>query len=249
MHTSDDLYLGGFYPSGLTLGKTNSENPTLNQGVGPAGRVFFWNIVPAAIGTTNIAALAAPTSGIAMTLAAGAGVTVGTAPDGSGATVYQFDVPRAVSLTSGSDLHLINFLIVGYDFYGQKLSQLKAGPNGNTVNTLKAFASVLSITPQGTSASTLSAGSSDIFGLPYVIKDAGYIVQAKWNNTLAANAGTLVTADSNPATNLTGDVRGTFAQAGAASDGAKRLVICMHLDGTQCGAFATQTNLLGVAEA
>lgn len=253
MQVSDDLYLGGFLSNGMqgvTMGATGSGNPTLNQGVGPAGRIFFLNIVPATLGTTNVAALAAPTANTAMTLAAGAGVTVGTAPDGSGATVYQFDVARSVSLTSGSNVSAVNFLVVGYDMYGQKLSQLMTGPNGNTVNSLKAFKSILSITPQGTSASTVSAGTSDVFGLPWVVKDAVYIVSAKWNNTLAANAGTLVTADTtNPATNLTGDVRGTFAQAGAASNGSRRLMLAIHLDGTQCGALSTFTNTWGVPQA
>jgi hypothetical protein len=248
MHTSDDLYLGGFLPSGLTIFKTVAGER--QQGVGPMGRVAFHNIVPLTLQTANIAALQAPTAQTALTLAAGTGATVGTAPDGSGATVYQFDCCRSVSLTSGSNLSAINFLVTGYDFYGMKQTQLMTGPNGNTVNSLKAFTSVLSVVPQGTSANTVSVGSSDVFGLPFVCPDAGYIVSAKWANVLAQNAGTLVNADTtSPATNLTGDVRGTYAQAGAASNGSRRLVICQHLDGTQCGPNATQTAALGVTPA
>lgn len=247
-HHSDDIYLGGFLPTGLYIGKTTAGER--QQGVGPMGRITFMNLVPLTLQVANIAALQAPTAQTALTLAAGTGVTVGQAPDGSGLNVYQFDCCRAVSLTSGSNLSAINFLITGYDFYGVKQTQLLAGPNGNTVNTTKTFTSVLSVVPQGTSASTASIGSADIFGLPFVCPDAGYIVSAKWNNILAQNAGTLVNGDAtSPATNLTGDVRGTYAQSGAASNGSRRLVLALHLDGTQCGPNATQTAALGVTPA
>jgi len=250
MNVQDDLYLGPSGPSGFDLTPTSGDNPTSQPGIGPAGRIVFRNIVPLTLQVANVAALQALTSGTALTLAAGTGVTLGTAPDGSGASVIVFDVARAVSLTSVSDLSAINVLIVGFDEYGARMSQLRAGPNNNTVNTLKAFKSVLSVTPQGTSASTMSVGTSDVFGLQYRMIDAAYIVQAKWDNTLAANAGTFVAADqTSPATNATGDVRGTFAQAGNASNGSRRLIISMHVDGSQCGTNATQTNAIGVTQA
>ena len=79
----------------------------------------------------------------------------------------------------------------------------------------------------------------------------GQDAQSKFDpNVLAQNAGTFVAGDTtNPATNLTGDPQGTFAPAGAASNGANRLVIAMHLIGTQCGVAATAANLLGVTPA
>lgn len=250
MQVQDDLYTGPLGPNGFCLISTGGENPTRQYGVGPLGRVAFRNIVPLTLQTANIAALQASTSGTALTLAAGTGVTTGVAPDGSGSMVYQFDVARAVSLTSTSNLSAINYLITGFDEYGVKLTQLKAGPNNNTVNTLKAFKSVLSVVPQGTSASTVSVGSSDVFGLQFRMIDATYIVQAKWDSTLAANAGTFVAADTtSPATNATGDVRGTFAQAGGASNGSRRLIITMHVDATQCGPNATMANAIGVTQA
>lgn len=250
-HFSDDLYTGpDGGPNAFSLGATASGNPTKNWGVGPLGRIVFLNQLPLTLATANIAALQASASGVVLTLAAGTGITTGLAPDGSGATVYILDVPRCVSLTSTSNLSAINYLIVGYDQYGKKLSALLVGPNNNTVNTLKAFQSVLSVTAQGTSASTVSVGTSDIFGLPFRMIDAGYILSAKWANVLAQNAGTFVVADqTTPATNATGDVRGTYAQSGAASNGSRRLVIAMHVDGTQCGSNGTLINAIGVAQA
>lgn len=251
MEVSDDLYTGPVGgPNGFCLVSSSGGNPTRQYGVGPLGRVVFRNIVPAALSASNVAALQASTINVALTLAAGAGVTAGLAPDGTGRAVMVFDVARAVSLTSVSNLSAINYLISGFDEYGAPMSQLKTGPNGNTVNTLKAFASVLSVVPTGTSANTVSVGAADIFGLPFRMIDAGYIVSAKWANVLAQNAGTLVTADqTSPATNLTGDVRGTFAQSGAASNGANRLVIAMHVDATQAGPTATRANAIGVTQA
>lgn len=248
MQASDDLYTGAFLPGGLYLGGTTAGSR--QSGVGPLGRVIFKNIIPLALAVNNVATVVGQTANVAIPLVAGTGTTLGVAPDGSGRAVIVLDTPRAVSLTSAGNLSASNITVVGFDQYGQLQTQTRAGPNANTVNTLKAFASVLSVTSGTTSATTMSVGTSDIFGLDYVCLDAGYIISAKWNNVLAQNAGTLVDADvTTPATAATGDTRGTYAQAGAASDGTKRLVICQHLDGSQCGKSATQVALLGVKPA
>lgn len=245
----DDLFLGNpnMDASGFQFLPSSSDNPTAQQGVGPMGRIFYYNIVPLTLQTANAAVLAALTISVPMTLAAGTGATAGLAPDGSGRTVIIFDVPRAVSLTSTSNLSGLNVTVVGFDYRGNLNTSTRAGPNNNTVNTLKAFKSVLSVTPSATNAGTMSVGSSDIFGLPVVVADAGYITQAKWDNTLAANAGTLVVADAtSPATAATGDVRGTYAQSGNASNGSRRLVLGIHLDSTQCGSSMQPAKVIGV---
>lgn len=252
MHVSDDLYLGGFTGEQFlgNLTPTAGADPTIQYGVGPMGRVVGYDIVPLALATANVAALQAQTGGTALTLTAGTGVTKGLAPDGSGAAVYQFDVDRSVSLTSAGTLSAGTFTIVGYDRYGVKVTQTLAGPAINTVNTLKPFASVLSVTPNTTSATTVSVGSSDIFGLPFAARDAGYLISAKWAGVLAQNAGTFVAADgTSPASATTGSVRGTYAQSGAASNGTNRLVILMLLTAAQCGTNPTVVALLGVAQA
>lgn len=208
-----------------------------------------------------MAALQAQTANVALTLAAGTGATAGTAPDGSGRAIIVFDVPRGVSLTSTANLSGSNFTVTGFDVYGRLQTAKRAGPNNNTVNTLKAFKSVLSVVSDTTSASTVSVGSSDVFGLPYFVPNGSYVQDCAWNattgNSGAANGannfsldnGTLVRGDTtNPATSATGDPRGTYTPS-SASDGAHQLVVCLHLDGTQCGATATLANLLGVTPA
>lgn len=247
MEVSDDLYTGPVGPNGFVLPR--AANPTRQYGLGPLGRALFLNIVPTAIAAASLVVLQVPTINVPLTLVAGAGITTAFAPDGSQRTVYVLDVPRSLSFTSGANISAVSFLVTGFDYCGQQMTQLVTGPNIATVNTLKAFASILSIVPTATSASTVSVGVADVFGLPYKAIDAGYIISAKWANALAQNAGTFVAADStSPATNLTGDVRGTFAQAGAASNGANRLVICQHVDDSQCGSNATRANALGVTQ-
>lgn len=250
MQVGDDLYLGNFVgPQGLSLLTTAGENPTAQIGVGPAGRIFFMNIVPLTKQAANVAALQHMTQGTGLTLAAGTGATLGTAPDGSGSPVIVFDTPRCVSLTSTADLHLINYTVTGYDYRGVKMSQVKAGPNNSTVTTLKAFKSVLSIVPGTTDGTNnVSAGSADIFGLSLAVPHIEYVVAAKWAGALADDAGTFVVADTtSPATTATGDVRGTYAPS-SASDGSKRLVLAFHLDATQVGSNPTVAAAVGVTQ-
>ena len=252
---TDILYLGNFPGNPVpTTGTVDSPaqgttDPVYNQGVGPAGRIFFHNVVPLTVQTNNIAVLAAPSSGVAMTLVAGTGITAVSAPDGSQATVYKLDTPRCISLTSTSVLSGINFTVVGFDMFGRKQTQTLAGPNNNTVNTKKAFASVLSVTPNGTNAGTVSIGTSDSYGMPWRVTDAGLMIRTGWAGAIADDSGTYTVADdTTPATATTGDTRGTYATS-SSSNGTNRLVLAVHLDGTQCGPFAKLTKTIGVTPA
>lgn len=255
---SDDIYTGGTSggPDAFAIKSAASQDTTLQGGCGPLGRIAYRTATPQAISNNCLAALQASVANTPLKLqTGGSGITTAVAPDASTSggpynPVYVLDTPRAVSLTSASNLSAINYLITGYDEYNIKLTQLVTGPNNSTVNTKKTFHSVLSIVPQSASASTISVGVADIFGLPFVVIDASAILAAKFGTGLAHNAGTFVGADqTNPATNLTGDVRGTFAQAGAASNGVLRLCIGFHLAGNQCGQAATKQNAIGVTQA
>ncbi len=212
------------------------------------------DFVPSLIAVANIAALQAPTINVPLTLVAvsGAGITLETAAQTIIATgktipagVWRIDAApawngygtsgamqgwtggacdRAVSLTSGADLHLINFTIRGYDVYGYPLTQTRAGPNANTVDTLKGFKWISSITPDGTSVSTVSIGTADVFGLPIMARRFSQL-NIWWDETvITANTGFLTAVTTNPSTALIGSTRGSYAVQ-TASDGAKRLVI------------------------
>lgn len=250
-HIPDDLYLGGFEggSQAMDVQLTGGKNPTSQIGVGPMGRIIFMNIVPLTANTTNIAAAQHQVAATPLTLGAGTGTTLGTAPDGSGLPVILFDVARAVSLTSTSNLSATNFTLTGYNNLGQKQTQTLAGPNNNTVNTTKTFVSILSVVPNTTNAgANVSVGSADIFGLSFCLLHLEYVVSVKWNGVLADDAGTAVVADqTSPATASTGDTRGTYAPS-SASNGTKRLTMGYHMDGTSCGAagMAQTVNAIGV---
>lgn len=95
------------------------------------------------VSTTGIAAAQAPTSGTPLTLQAAAAAL---SPN------------RFITLTDAVDLSAISFTIVGTDRWGNAMTEVVVGPNNATVSSKGAYASVTSITPNGTSASTVSAG-------------------------------------------------------------------------------------------
>lgn len=201
-------------------------------GFGPVGRIYVYDIVPLALNATAYAASQSPGSG-AITLSAGTGVTATVV---NGVTRYVADVPRAVTITSGGVDTGITFTVNGYDVYGAPMTQSLAGGSTATVTTLKAFASIVSVTHTGSAAGTVTIGTADVFGLPVAVVDAGYIIHVGWNGALATNAGTFVAAvQTVPSTSALGDVRGTYAQAGAASNGSIRLVVSIALSDLNIG--------------
>ena len=233
----------------LTLhSNTPYDNPSpMDLGVGPLGRVYIWDTVPQAAVTNNLAVAASPTT--TYTLAAGTSVKAVTLLDGS--TGYQLDVPRAVAVTIGTGtITTRNVTINGYDYYGQAMSEVIATgtTQSTTVNGKKAFYIVTSATVSGAVGGTTALGTTDILGIPVRVFDAGYVVNVKYNNTLAANAGTFVAAATATATTTTGDVRGTFTPSGA-TDGIKRLVMCVALPGIAVGPNSTRVGALGVTQA
>lgn len=134
-------------------------------------------------------------------------------------------VGRAVSISGVSGGAGGNFLVAGLDIYGYPLTQLVTVAAGaNTVNTLKTFKAVLSVTPQFADAHNYSVGTADVFGFGILASFFGD-VSINWNNAvITANTGFTAAVTTAPSTNLLGDVRGTYATQDA-SDGTKRLII------------------------
>lgn len=233
---SDNLHLG---PAATNIASISAGG----RGFGPAGRCYIVDMVPLTLNASAYAASQSPGAN-ALTLSAGTGIVA--IADAYGIIRYTADVPRAVTITSGGNDAGIAFLIKGYDEYNFPMSQLLTGTNGSTATTLKAFKSVISIVPNGAVASTATAGTADVFGLPVSIIDVGYLANAGWNNTQSDNSGTLTVADqTSPATTTTGDVRGTFAQSGAASNGIRRLVLTLALSNLNAGTGQTVVGVLG----
>ncbi len=113
--------------------------------------------------TTNtalFAALQAQTAGTPLTLAA-------TTIPATAGQLYQTAAP--VTLTSAGNLSAGTFTVVGLDRRGNALSEVITGPNANTVSGHFLFAVITSITPNTSSATTVSAGVAGVHYGPWVV--------------------------------------------------------------------------------
>jgi hypothetical protein len=233
----------------LTLhGNIAFDDPSpMDLGVGPLGRIYVWDVIPQALVANNIAAAQTTSASIALT----AGTSVKSVVRNDGTTVLQLDLPRAVSIVSGTGtLTNRNVTISGYDYYGQAMSEVIATGTvqSTTVKGKKAFFQISSATISGALGATIAIGTTDILGLPVRVFNVAYIASVKSNNTLAQDAGTFVAADTATATTTTGDVRGTYVPA-TASDGIVRTVMGILLPGIAVGPNATRVGALGVTQA
>jgi len=230
----------------LTLhGNIVFDDPApMDLGVGPLGRIYVWDVIPQALVANNIATAQTTSSTIALT----AGTSVKSIVNTYGQTVLQLDIPRAVSIVSGTGtLTNRNVTITGYDYYGQPMSEVIATGTvqSTTVKGKKAFFTILSASISGALGATIAVGTTDILGFPVRVFNIAYLASVKSNNTLAQDAGTFVVADTATATTTTGDVRGTYVPA-TASDGIVRTVAGILLPAIAVGPNATRVGAVGV---
>ena len=230
----------------LTMhGNIAFDDPSpMDLGIGPLGRIYVWDVIPQALVANNIATAQTTSSTIALT----AGTSVKSIVNTYGQTVLQLDLPRAVSIVSGTGtLTNRNVTITGYDYYGQPMSEVIATGTvqSTTVKGKKAFFTILSATISGALGATIAIGTTDILGFPVRVFNIAYLASVKSNNALAQDGGTFVVADTATATTTTGDVRGTYVPA-TASDGICRTVAGILLPGIAVGPNATRVGALGV---
>jgi hypothetical protein len=229
-------------------GNGGLEDPApMDRGVGPLGRIYVWDVIPQALGASNIAAVQTTSATIALT----AGTNVRSVINAAGTAVLQLDVPRAVSIVSGTGtLTNRNVTINGFDYYGQAMSEVIATGTvqSTTVNGKKAFYQITSATISGALGATIAIGTTDILGIPVRVTNVAYVASVKSNSTLAQDAGTFVAAATETATTITGDVRGTYVPA-TASNGIVRTVMGILLPAIAVGPNATRVGALGVTQA
>lgn len=153
---------------------------------------------------------------------------------------------RNVRLSSGGNDTGITFTVNGYDIYGYPMTETITGANAGIASGAKAFKFITSITHTGSVATTLSVGTGDVFGFPIRVDTLGYL-EITWNAAqITATTGFTAAVTTNPATSLTGDVRGTYAVQGAASDGTRRLQVFITPSVANIG---TNAGLFGVTQA
>jgi len=234
---SDDLWLGG---ANGPQSQGWAGPGQVYEGVGPLGRVYIFDIVPATISATAVCA--------AQAVAAAGNATInGTSASGGVAT---FNCCRNVSIVSSSASDTTQTVTVtGTDYWGQAQTSLLTINGTTTVNGLKGFKTISRVAVSAAFVGNLSVGMGDTFGLPYKVTDAGYLLRTGWAGAVADNAGTFTAADTATASSSTGDVRGTFLPASTASNGTRRLVIAIGLTAAAAGPDATQTGAVGVTPA
>jgi hypothetical protein len=239
----DDIFLGSAYGPNVA----DSNPAPMEAGVGPMGRIYVFDVVPLVLQAAALAAAQAVAAPKNLTLVAGTGITA--VIDASGTTRYVLDTPRCVSMVSANAGDTTQTATVrGYDFYGQPMTATMLLNGVTTVQTLKAFKSIISIAISAATAGNVSAGYSDRLGLPVRVTDAGYLTSVKWNGVLADDAGTFVAAvTTDPSTAALGDVRGLYTPS-SASNGAKRLVMAIALPALAAGPQATRAGAFGVTQ-
>lgn len=242
MQISDDIFLG---PVNTNMGLDSSlgDPSPMGNGIGPVGRIYLWDVVPLALNLTGLATAQAVASAKNLTLTAGTGVTATVDP--TGVTRYVLDVPRCVDVvSSGAGDTTQTATFSGYDAYGQPMTQTVTLNGVTRVATKKAFKSITSIAISAVTAGNISAGTTDVLGIPLRVTTRDY-VYFNYNATVGLLAAITVADVTSPATALTGDVRGTIALA-SASDGVKRLVAQIGLPALAVGPNATRIGALGV---
>ena len=239
-HFSDNLAIGGAITN-TVVGSQGGYGINTRQSV-------VLDIAPATLNATALVTSQALAAAGALTLTAGTSVTATVI---NGVTRYVLDVPRCVTITSAGADTGITFTVSGYDVYGAAMTSTVTGASGSAATTLKAFASVTSITASGAVATTVTAGTSKTFGLPIAVATKAYISANNFDSTIGDSGYTLTIADTtSPATALTGDVRGTYLTAGT-PDGTKRLVVEILVSAAQLStgpSSTASTAILGVTQ-
>lgn len=155
---------------------------------------------------------------------------------------------RAVRIHSAGDDTGATWTVSGYDIYGYPMTATIAGANNADATVLKCFKVVTSIVASGTlSGSAVTAGLTDVFGLP-LYASAASALNGYWNNLILYGTGTFTAGvTTNPSTSALGDVRGKFLPA-SASDGSKRLTLYQRPSLAQMIAGGINAGMFGVAQ-
>jgi hypothetical protein len=175
-----------------------------------------------------------------------------TIPFGSAGSVQLWNpqdmISRAVKIVSTTSQVVQTFTVNGLDVYGYPMTEVitLVGTSATTTNGKKAFKYISSVTPSVTDGTgSYSVGTQDIIGYP--LRTDNFTVGAEfdltmmWNTALVAATTGYVAAVLTTPTNATGDVRGTWALTGAASNGTLRYIVAQRPQPAQFG----QAALLG----
>lgn len=199
---ADELFFG----EGVTAQDVNGR-----QGVPftPITKVILGT--PAALDADGIAA--------AQAVAGAADLTLDGALISGG--VLTNATPRGVQAVSSSASDTTKTLtFYGTDVYNRALVERITLNGTNAVAGKKAFKTVTRVAVSAACVGNVSAGTTDVLGLPYRLTEKSDLMQTWFNNVLEATVPTVVVGDATTATATTGDVRGTI-DLNSACDGSR----------------------------
>ncbi len=126
----------------------------------------------------------------------------------------------SITLATGGVATVVTFLVTGWDVWRMPMTELISVPATTSATTaygIKAFKYLASIAPQSasTGGNSYAAGIGDTFGYP-LRADEYEQTETFWAGTASVSStGFTAAVTTTPATNTTGDVRGTVQVGGA----------------------------------
>ena len=216
------------FSDGVRAGRNFANNGTASQPGVFMSPINVYDIVPATLSATAVAA--------AQAVAAAGNLTINGASATAG--VATLDVPRCVSIVSSNAGDTTQIATVtGTDTYGIPMSEAITFNGVTTVSGQKAFKTVTRVAISAALTGNASVGSTDAFGLPIRANTRGYVLTA-WDGAFVTTGTFTAAVTTSPATTTTGDVRGTYLVPSAAN-GTKRLTLWVFVfdDDTQVGLY------------
>lgn len=218
---ADNVYVGGGYDAAL-FGQNARNGVPVNFltkiDLGAPKVAVAAGIVKGATGATeapnaNTITITADTAG-ASPLDQAALLTTTTV---NNQTVMVLDVPRNVTAAINTAVGNITVLVTGYDQYRVAMTELLSiAAAGTAVVGLKAFKYIRSIaltSDADDSAKVINVGFGSLLGLPYKLAEKSDLLSMFFDDALDVPSAIAKAVTTSPATNITGDVRGTVAIA------------------------------------
>lgn len=246
----DDIYLGRVESGGRVFGTASATQ--MLRGIGPAGRIYAIDMgVPTVTSITAVCAsqtILAAGNALINGGSSSMDFTRGQRTATFAAATSRIGICCQMKSTSAGDTTQ-TVTVTGRDIFGQRMSEARVLTGTTPVLMLKAFKNVDIVSVSAALAGSLQVGGRDCFGFPIRVDQGGQLIMINWGGGYGPDPGTAQTSDNtDPATSLTGDVRGTYTPSSAV-DGVKRWSVTLMLTDGMVGPNATRKQAFGVTQA
>jgi len=219
--------VASYYPKGIDV-SVRSCSYAIDADIDNVMHTAEW-VAPLALSANGLAASVVMVNGSAVTvttLASAASATAignyGLVPNDS-LTVPSGWGRNVTAVASAANTRVLT--VTGYDYLGQKMQETLTMNGTTTVQGLKAFFWITSLSwASDTDTTTVNVGWGNKFGLP--LAGDAMVLEMK-NNAVAANAGTFTAAlaDATAATISNADTRGTYLPATVLPNGSNNFKV------------------------